>query len=111
MSPSLSKYPLLLLIYVRQQFNAFAQECQEKSELCQYFMNFQKIVAVIKQLIAADRDGNWPLHVGTVKAFMGILCEFDATISGMHHGTWRGFKFWRSPTPHSTASFGWDILL
>jgi len=34
-----------------QQFNAFAQECQEKSELCQYFMNFQKIIAVIKQVI------------------------------------------------------------
>ena len=56
-----------------QQFKEFAQECQEKSELCHYFINFQKIVPIIKQLIAADRDGNWPLHVGTVKASMSIL--------------------------------------
>jgi len=28
-----------------------------------------------------------------------------SAISGMHHGTWRGFKFWRSSTPHSTAGF------
>lgn len=72
---------------LRQQFNAFAQECQEKSELCQYFMNFQKIVAVIKQLITADRDGNWPLHVGTVKASMGILREFDA-INYLRYASW-----------------------
>lgn len=50
-------------INLHQQFNTFAQECQEKSELCHYFMNFHKIVAIIKQLIAADRNGNWPLHV------------------------------------------------
>lgn len=60
------------------KFQTFLQECQEKSELCLYFMNFLEIVYVIKQLIAADRDGNWALHVGSVENSMGILREFDA---------------------------------
>ena len=72
---------------LHQQFNTFVQECQEKSELCHYLMNFQKIVAVIKQLIVADRDGNWPLHVGTVKASLGILREFDA-INYLRYASW-----------------------
>ena len=70
-----------------QQFYTFAQECQEKSELCRYFMNFCNIVSIIKQLIVADRDGNWPLHVGTVKASMGIFQEFDA-INYLRYGSW-----------------------
>ena len=36
------------------------------------------MVTIIKQLVVADRDGNWLLHVGTVHASMCIFKEFDA---------------------------------
>ncbi len=72
---------------LRAQFETFFHECQSKSELCQYLSVFQQIVSVIKQLIAADRDGNWPLHVGTVRSAMPILREFDA-INYLRYGSW-----------------------
>ncbi len=40
-----------------------------------------------KQLIAADCDGNWSLHVGTVKASLGILRELDA-INYLRYASW-----------------------
>ena len=97
-------------VTIHQQFDAFTQECKEKSELCKYFMNFRRIVSIIKQLIVADCDGNWPLHVGTVKASMGILREFDAI---NYLGSWyfRGYRFWSSLIQHSTIGSVCDILL
>ena len=63
------------------------EKCQERTELCKFLMNFQKIVTIIKHLIASDHDGNWPLHVGTVKASMKIVCEFDA-INYLRYASW-----------------------
>ena len=60
---------------------------QERSVLCKFLMNFQKIVTIIKHLIASDCDGNWPLHVVTIKASMEILREFDA-INYLQYESW-----------------------
>ena len=71
---------------IRARFETFIQECQEKSELCRYFGNFQKTVTVIKQLITSDRDGNWPLHVRTVQETMGILHTICLVVFGTDSG-------------------------
>lgn len=63
---------------LQNDFNDFLIECESKSELCQYFGIFLNIVNVIIQLITADRDGNWCLHVGAVRSSMCIFKEFDA---------------------------------
>ena len=63
---------------LQKEFEDFIRECQEKSELCQYLSVFQDIFTVFKKLVAADRDGNWNLHVGAVRASMPILRSFDA---------------------------------
>ena len=47
---------------------------QERSEFCKFLIYFQKIATIIKHLIASDRDVNWPLHVGAVKARAGFTC-------------------------------------
>lgn len=41
-------------------------------------MNYLKICSVFKQIIVADRDGNWALHVGSIENSTGILREFHA---------------------------------
>ena len=63
-----------------------AKWCEEKSEIIVYYCNFQRMFAVTKQMIAADRDGNWSLHVAAVQVFLSILRSFDA-INYVHHGT------------------------
>ena len=63
---------------LRKEFDTYMEKCQEGSELCKFLMNFQKIATIIKHLFASDHDGNWPLHVETVKRSMKILVEFNA---------------------------------
>lgn len=75
---SVYKFKQIFTTDLHEKSEGFFQGCQEKSELCLYFRDFQKIAVIIKQLITSDHDGRWPLLVGTVKASMGILREFDA---------------------------------
>ena len=72
---------------LQKEFDTYMEKCQERSELCKFLMNFQKIKTIIKHFIASDRDGNWPLHVGTVKASMKIFREFDA-INYLRYASW-----------------------
>ncbi len=57
------------------EFNMFLSQCEEHSELCQYFAIFQYIVGIIKSMVTADREGNYALHV---EDSMPLFHEFDA---------------------------------
>ena len=64
--------------HLKNRFDKFIRECEEKSDLCKYFSVFQDMFTVIKNLVVADRDGDWNLHVGAVQAAMPIFQSFDA---------------------------------
>ena len=72
------KFILSKISELKREFSDFLRECEARSELCQYFSIFQEIFMVIKNLIVADRDGDWLLHVGAVRSSMCIFKEFDA---------------------------------
>ena len=72
---------------MHSSFQAFLSECEAKSELCQYLGIFQKLVRLCKQIIAADRDGDWNLHVGTVDNVMNVFQEFGA-INYLRYGSY-----------------------
>ena len=38
---------------------------------------FENILSVIKQMVTADREGNWPLHIAAVRGSMEIFTAFD----------------------------------
>ena len=59
------------------QFNDFIDECCCKSEVCQYLENFQHIANCIKHAVSSDREGNFPLHMGTVESSLPIFREND----------------------------------
>ena len=59
------------------KFEAFVSECEEKSEVCQYLGFFESVIMVVKQMVTADRKGDWSLHVAAVRASMKILRAFD----------------------------------
>ena len=61
----------------RLKFEAFVSECEEKSEVCQYLGLFKSIIMVVEQMVTADRECNWSLHVAAVRASMKILRAFD----------------------------------
>ena len=62
-------------------FDTFSQKCKEKSEICLYFENYILIVETIKNLVRADREGNFLLHMKTV----GELCAIFTGGDGIHY--------------------------
>ena len=49
----------------------------KNSELCRYLNGINKIVLVIKNLVASDREGNWHGHLLAVQDLLPILREAD----------------------------------
>ena len=72
---------------LHKKFDQFIEECEAKSEVCQYLGQFKHIVDVIKHMIAADREGNWPLHIASVRESMKILRAFDC-INYLRYASW-----------------------
>ncbi len=72
---------------LRVKFEAFTAECEAKSELCKYLGLFENILSVIKKMITADREGNWPLHIATVRESMKIFTVFDC-INYLRYAAW-----------------------
>ena len=70
-----------------QDFRAFEKECEEKLEVCKFFGVWLKLVAVLKNAVVSDREGNWNLHAATVEDSMPIVAECDC-INYLCHGSW-----------------------
>lgn len=72
---------------LRAKFETYIAGCEAKSELCKYLSLFENILAVAKQIVTADREGNWPLHVAAVRASMKIFTAFDC-INYLRYASW-----------------------
>ena len=53
---------------LHQDFLEFEfKECEDKSELCQFFGVWLQLVAAIKHAVGSEREGNWNLLAATVE--------------------------------------------
>ena len=68
-------------------YEDFIRRAEEKSELCKYLGQFLKIVGIIKNNVAAEREGNWSLHVAVTGDSIPIFCEFDC-LKYVKSGSW-----------------------
>ena len=55
----------------------FTNHYVEKSQMRNYFDNFSNMVELLKDLVAADREGDWKAHLLAVKNILPIFREFD----------------------------------
>ena len=62
---------------LREDFFKFKKTCEAQSGLCAYLGEWRKIVAIIKNAVSSEREGNWDLHVATVQDCQGVYCEMD----------------------------------
>ena len=62
---------------LRDEFVKFQKECEEKSEVCQFFGVWLRVVQIIKHAVASDREGNFDLYVATVQDLISLFAEFD----------------------------------
>ena len=49
--------------HLESDFNKFVATCLISSQVCQYFENFLNMVKLLKQLILADRSGDWKTQI------------------------------------------------
>ncbi len=72
---------------VHQDFLELENECEAKYELCQFFGVWLQLVAVVKNAVVSDREGNWDLLVATDEDSMLIFAECDCT-NYLRYGSW-----------------------
>jgi hypothetical protein len=63
---------------IQQMFLAFKEECESKSEMCQYWGVFQQMVLTIKHVVSSDREGNFALHIASVDNSLPMFRESDS---------------------------------
>ena len=56
----------------------FDEQCNENSEQCKFWNNFRYIVGVIKNLVLADREGDFLLSVKSIQDLCPIFLGADA---------------------------------
>ena len=48
---------------IRSAYEEFSKTCIERSEMARYLDGLLKLISILKNLIAADKEGNWRLHL------------------------------------------------
>ena len=56
----------------------FTNHFAEKSQMCNYFEIFLNMVELLKDLVAADREGDWEAHLLAVQNTLPIFRKFDS---------------------------------
>ena len=62
---------------IQNDFDKFNKDRRGKTETWAYWDTFIQMVALLKDLIRADREGNWPLHLHSVQALLPLFAVFD----------------------------------
>ena len=60
---------------LKLEFEAFCKQRAEQSEMCKYWDGLIKLASMLKNLIAADREGNWKGHLQAIQDLLPIFCE------------------------------------
>ena len=72
---------------MKTEMENFENQCFQKSDMYKYVLQALKLINLVEMLVAADRDGNWKLHVGVVEELMPVFLEFDS-INSLRHVSW-----------------------
>ena len=60
---------------LKEEFDKFLQNVNKNPKLCRYLNGINKIVSIIKKLVASDREGNWHGHLQAVQDMLPIFRE------------------------------------
>ena len=64
---------------ILMDFRSFVIKRSEQSPLFKYWSNVLTLIQLLRDIIRADRQGNWILHKNTVKKLLPIFMLFDRT--------------------------------
>ena len=64
---------------LKDDFAEYKVKKSSESETFHYWDNFIQMVKILRDLIRADREGNWNLHLHSLKAILPFFAVFDRT--------------------------------
>ena len=82
-----------------ETLSEFSQLCCMNSALCRYWDGIIKLSNMLKDLVAADREGNWLGHLQAVQNLLPVFCE-SGSINYLRYGSWYLEKMRMLPTEH-----------
>ena len=68
-----------LCLELFRNFDHFTDDANSSNETFKYWDTFIYLIQHIENLVHADRDGYWTLHVQAVQALLPIFAAFDST--------------------------------
>ena len=60
---------------LQYEFDLFSGECEANSELYRYWDGLIKLSRILKNLVAADREGNWTAHLQVMQDLLPVFLE------------------------------------
>ena len=62
-----------------EDFDTFISENCDENETFRFWNTFLNMMTKLENLIRSDRNGDWKLHLQTVKDLLPIFAAFDST--------------------------------
>ena len=87
------------IVTFKEEFDKFSKIVNKHSELCRYLSCIIKIVPIIKNLIASDREENWHGHLQAVQDLLPIFRETDCS-NYLRYASFYLHKMRMLPTEH-----------
>ena len=85
---------------LKEELDKFLQNVNKNSELCRYLNGINKIVSIIRNLVASDRERNWHGHLQALQDFLPIFREAEC-INYLRYASFYLEKMRMLPTEHA----------
>ena len=84
---------------IKQEFETFSKTCSERSEICRYWNGILTLIGLLKDFVAADREGNWEGHLQVIEKLLPVFLMSDS-INYLRYGSWYLKKMRKLPHEH-----------
>ena len=58
---------------IEQEFVTFSKTCSKRSEICRHWDGILKLIGLLKDLVAVNREGNWKGHLQVIQKLLPIF--------------------------------------
>ena len=81
---------------IKEEFETFSKTCSERSEICRHWDGILTLIGLLKDLVAADREGNWEGHLQEIQKLLSVFL-MSRNINYLRYGSWYFEKMKASP--------------
>ena len=58
---------------IKEEFETFSKTCSERSEICRHWDGILTLIGLLKDLVAADSEGNWEVHLQVIQKLLPVF--------------------------------------